>query len=507
MLISCNTQPTEDLPSSQNPLEIPVTGGSIVGFSESGVDKWLGIPFAAPPLGELRWKEPQPVIPWEGIRQANKFGATPMQHNVWGDMNYRSEGFSEDCLYLNVWAPVGERKALPVLLYFYGGGLIAGDGSETRYDGASMAREGIIVVTTNYRLNVFGALAHPELSAESPGKTSGNYDFYDQVAALTWVRNNIAAFGGDPNRITIGGESAGSISTSLHLVSPLSRDKIAGAICESGAGLEPTWPLKSLKEAEEIGLAFAKTIGAPTLAELRALPADTLYARYRKANPNSFPLVKDGRWMAKTTAEYYAAGELAKVPLLVGWNSQEMGDGKARLGDDASSPEKFKNRISKDFPENPEEIIAVYPTATQKEFDLSLANYAGDNFIVIGGWKQAHLHALQSAKPVFRYLYNQSPPGYTLGGAPHAAEIPYALGNHDVHNTLPWTDADRATSKTMKGYFANFIKTGNPNGDNLPDWPSLVPGAINQPTMVIAAESKLEEVNDTRLQTLAKRYE
>lgn len=209
-----------------------------------------GVPFAAPPVGDLRWKEPQPVVKREGVYKADHFGPRPMQANVFGDMNFRSDSMSEDCLYLNIWTPAetGDEK-LPVLVYFYGGGLVAGSGCEPRYAGESMARRGIVSITVNYRLGIFGFLAHPELTKESPNHSSGNYGYLDQNAALKWVKTNISAFGGDPGRITIAGESAGSSSVSAQLCSPLSKDLIAGAIASSGS-LLGTLPPAKLAEGE-----------------------------------------------------------------------------------------------------------------------------------------------------------------------------------------------------------------------------------------------------------------
>src|SRR6476659_73676 len=236
---------------------VKTANGILEGTDESGIKIFKGIPFAAPPVGNLRWKETQPVQNWSGVRKADKFGPRAMQLPIFGDMNFRSNGMSEDCLYLNIWTPAktGNEK-LAVLVYFYGGGFIAGDGSEPRYDGESMARRGIVAVTVNYRLGVFGFLAHPELTKESPHHASGNYALLDQRAALQWVQKNIAAFGGDPKRVTIAGESAGSIAVSALMASPLSKGLMAGAIGESGALIAPTLPPVPLAEAEAGGLKF-----------------------------------------------------------------------------------------------------------------------------------------------------------------------------------------------------------------------------------------------------------
>src|ERR1044071_3203131 len=241
------------------------------GMQPSGVRIFRGIPFAQPPIGDLRWREAQPLQSWKGIRQAVDFGPRCMQAPIFPDMRFRSNGMSEDCLYLNVWTPAkSNRERLPVLVYFYGGGFVSGDSSEPRYDGESMAAKGIVVVTVNYRLGVFGFMAHSELTKESPHKASGNYGLLDQTAGLRWVRQNIASFGGDPKHVTIAGESAGSISVSAHMASPLSKDLIAGAIGESGAMLSSLGGV-SHAQAEQSGVEFAKSVNASSLAALRAM--------------------------------------------------------------------------------------------------------------------------------------------------------------------------------------------------------------------------------------------
>ena len=290
-----------------------ISQGKLAGALDetTGVHSFKGIPFAAPPVGDLRWKAPQPAPSWTGTRKAVQFGPRAMQLNVFGDMNFRSNGMSEDCLYLNVWTPDPSADAkLPVLVYFFGGGFIAGDGSEPRYDGEQMARKGIVTVTVNYRLGIFGWLAHPELSAESPHHSSGNYGFLDQHAAIQWVRDNIAAFGGDPDRVTIAGESAGSASVNAQMVSPLSKDLIAGAIGASG-GIS-VLRSRMLDEVEQMWVAFAKKIGAQSLAELRAIPAEKLLNLTEGMEPRQFPSTIDGYFFPKPPVKILAAGEEAQ---------------------------------------------------------------------------------------------------------------------------------------------------------------------------------------------------
>src|ERR1022692_3058422 len=293
------------------------------GPQASGVREFKGIPFAEPPIGALRWSPPQPVKNWSGVRQATGFGPRCMQQPIFGDMNFRSNGMSEDCLYLNVWTPAKSAKErLPVLVYFFGGGFMAGDGSEPRYDGASMAGKGIVTLTVNYRLGVFGFFAHPDLTKESPHHASGNYGLLDQYAALQWVRQNIAAFGGDPKRVTIAGESAGSISVSAQVASPLSRGLIAGAIGESGSimGALSAMPLA---DVEEQGKKFAASLGAD-IAALRAMTAAQLLEAASKPGTPRFGPAIDGYFFPGSPLAIFTAGKQAHVPLLAGWNSEEM---------------------------------------------------------------------------------------------------------------------------------------------------------------------------------------
>ncbi|HTD39785.1 MAG TPA: carboxylesterase family protein, partial [Mucilaginibacter sp.] len=323
--------------------QVKIENGTLEGTTNAatGIRSFKGIPFAAPPVGDLRWKEPQPVQNWEGVRKADHFGNNAMQKNVFGDMMFRSSGMSEDCLYLNVWTPAKSSKVkLPVLVYFYGGGFVAGDGSESRYDGESMAQKGIVTLTVNYRLGVFGFLAHPELTAESPHHASGDYGLLDQHAALEWVKKNIAAFGGNPHRVTIAGESAGSIAVCAQMVSPLSKNLIAGAIGESGGMIAPTIPAIPLADGEKNGVAFAQKVNASSLAALRAIPADQLLEMASKQGMPPMSPTVDGYFLTKSPNDVFAAGEQAHVPLLVGWNSAEV-PYQAFIWGDAPTPENY----------------------------------------------------------------------------------------------------------------------------------------------------------------------
>jgi para-nitrobenzyl esterase len=462
---------------------VRVESGKLKGVAESGalpIRIFRGIPFAAPPVGDLRWSEPQPVVPWSGIREAREFAPRCMQQPLFSDMMFRSASPSEDCLYLNIWTPAklggSQQRKLPVLVYVYGGGFMAGDSSEKRYDGAALARRGIVVVTMNYRLGVFGFFSHPELTASSPHHASGNYGLLDQVAALAWVKRNIAAFGGDPNHITIGGESAGSISVSALMASPLSRSKFAGAIGESGAMMQKLTP-PPLAEAESKGAAFAKSVGAPTLAALRAIPADKLLAAQGDAKDMPFDAVIDGYFLTEPPSATFSSGRAAHVPLLVGSNSQE-GPGSAIFGDGAPTVAKYRAGLTRLFGDKADAVFALYSARTDADVLPIATALASDDFLALPTWKWFDLQRRTGA-PTYYYYFARVRPRFvtdTSGsplpwGAVHSAEIEYALGNLDANPLYAWTADDRKVSVTMSAYFANFIKTGNPNGGSLPVWP------------------------------------
>jgi para-nitrobenzyl esterase len=461
--------------------------GTIEGRSEDGVRTFKGIPYAAAPVGDLRWKAPQPVRHWNAVRQADRFGPRCMQLPLFSDMVFRSNGMSEDCLYLNVWTPAASSgHKLPVLVYFYGGGLQTGDGSEPRYDGASMARQGIVALTVNYRLGAFGFFAHPALTAESPFQASGNYGMLDQAAALAWVRRNIAAFGGDPQRVTIAGESAGSYSVSVQMASPLSRHLIAGAIGESGAVMGLT-PPPTLGEAEAKGQALAAQLNATTLDQLRAVPAATLLEAAGRKDAPQFGVIVDGHVLPQAPAAIYAAGEQAKVPLLAGWNSEES-SARAILGDGPATEDNLMAALQRLYGAR----AAAARQAYAGDVETAARELASHRFIGFGTWRWIDLAARTGGKHVYRYFYTRPRPATKAGepastGAAHSAEIEYALGNLDGNRVYAWTDDDRAVSRQVQAYFANFIKTGNPNGAGLPNWPALdARGAGNgTPVMVL----------------------
>jgi para-nitrobenzyl esterase len=470
---------------------------------KDGVRSFKGIPFAQPPVGDLRWREPQPVKRWAGVRNADEFGPRCMQ-SPGGDYWFRSSGMSEDCLYLNVWTPAkSASEKLPVLVYIFGGGFQNGDGSEPRYDGANMARTGMVAVSINYRTNIFGFFVHPELTKESPHHAAGNYGLLDQVAALRWVHDNIAAFGGDPKRVTIAGESAGSISVSALMASPLSKDLIAGAIGESGAMLS-SLPPQPLDAAEKNGLKFADAAGAKDLAALRAMTAEQIQAASRNVRGVRFSTAADGYFLPKPLIEIYEAGQQSKVPLLAGSNTEE-GSPRTVFGAEAPTPEALANAIRRFYGDNAADVLKAYAAATPEEASEAAMHLASARFIAYSTWKWTELQAKTGGRPVYRYLYARPRPkflgtpgepapetrGPAATGAVHSAEIQYAMGNLDLDKRYAWEPADYQVSKVMQAYFVNFIKTGNPNGPGLPEWPAYSSGDGYQ-RMRIDAQSHAE---------------
>ena len=500
-------------------LQVKTQYGILEGFEEDGVKKFLGVPFAQAPVGDLRWKAPQPLQAWEGIREAKQFGNDPMQLNVFGDMQFRGAGRSEDCLYLNIWTTAtNTADALPVLIYFNGGGLMAGSGSEPRYDGSSIAKEGVIGVTANYREGVFGFFAHPDLTAASDYKGSGNYGFLDQVAAIQWVKDNIEAFGGDPAKITIVGESAGSFSVSLLMCSPLSKNLIAGAMLSSGAEVLPYEPATQA-EADSAGAALLQNAGIASLADAMALNADSLQ---KLLPPRGMAnVVLDGHFMTESADAVFEKGQQAQVPLLAGWNSLEAHPMQALQGQ-APTLQNYKNALKGQFGDKTDEIFAAYGITTdedvmsQKGFDL-----VSDLFTGFPTWKVCDYHARTSSQPVYRYHYMHPRPqvsekmgdmtGGLAGGvrektaeekkaaaqqpaiapgAVHSADIEYAMGTLDTNEFYDWQEEDYAISKLFLTYYANFCKTGNPNGEGLPHWTAITKDNLDSaPVMKIDVNS------------------
>ncbi len=430
-----------------------------------------GIPYAAPPLGELRWKPPQPAVPWKGVRKAGNFGARCMQGNIFPDMVFRDAGPNEDCLYLNVWTPAQEAGAkLPVMVWIYGGGFAAGASSEPRQDGEHLAEKGVVVVSFNYRLGVFGFFAHPALAKESGRDAAGNYGLLDQVAALHWVQQNIGGFGGNPDNVTIFGESAGSFSVSALMASPLTPGLFEKAIGESGAFFGPSLATKTLRGSEQAGEEFADSIGASSLSALRAKPANELLEVALKRGAMRFGPNIDGYFLPEDVHSIYAAGKQRHVPLLAGWNADE-GSYHSIFEKNEATPQNYAARLRSLYGNKSDELLRLYPARDDEQTKRSAQDLAGDSFIGYSTWKWIEMQSTTGASPVYRYRFEDAPPGEDPSrGAYHSAEIEFVFGNLDAKH-LPWRPADRKLSELMSSYWTNFAKVGSLSSGSLPAWP------------------------------------
>ncbi len=463
-------------------LSIKTAQGKVDGklSADGQVREFLGIPFAAPPVGPLRWKPPQPAAKWRGVRAATAFGSRCMQAAVYSDMIFRDPGQSEDCLTLNVWTPAKDKHAkLPVMVWIFGGGFAAGGTSEPRQDGEHLAKNGVLVVSMNYRLGIFGFFADPELAAESPQHAAGNYGLMDQTAALEWVRNNIAKFGGDPKNVTIFGESAGSISVSSQMASPLAQGLFAHAIGESGgAFMHGASALHTLEQSEKQGEAFAQAeFGGGNLAALRAVSAgDLLKASTSKAPgvPRFWPNI-DGLFLPQSVPAIYAAGKQAHVPLLAGWNKDE-GTNRIVTAPEKPTVESLRAMAEHRFGAQADEFLKAYAAGNDQEAVRVAEDFAGDNFIAYSTWAWLEAQVKTGDAPVYRYHFDLGSPGDlhhpAAFGAFHSDDIEYVFGNLDSRKGAVWRPEDYQLSQLMQKYWTNFAKTGNPNASGLPSWPT-----------------------------------
>jgi len=440
--------------------------------AQSGVTSFKGIPFAAPPVESLRWKPPQPVRPWKGVRNCTAFGPSPMQMKpvsffmIGPEFVVPQQPLSEDCLYLNVWtAAKSPDEKRPVMVWIYGGGFITGGSAAPGYSGEALAKKGIVFVSFNYRLGVFGFLAHPGLSAEDPHHASGNYALLDQIAALQWVKKNIRAFGGDPERVTIAGQSAGSASVNCLIASPLAKNLFQGAIAESGSLVleNPLLRMKTLAAAEKEGQTFMKKLKVRNIQELRALPAEAIQHAFGFYSP-----IVDGYVMPSSVAEIYRQSRQTHVPFLTGWNADEgflpgVKD-KAAFAAEA-----------KDFGSDSLLFAKYFPSATDSASLASQIALSVDKTIGVPQFAWALRQNEQTGVKTFLYRFLRKPPAEgnkKRFGAYHTAEIGYVLHNLDSIQR-PWEAADRKLEDIMSSYWVNFVKAGNPNGPGLPDWPAF----------------------------------
>ncbi len=464
------------LAAAPTPAPIHIKNGWVQGTSEGGLTVYLGIPFAAPPVGRLRWRPPQPAADWSGVLQADKYAASPMQKlEAWmGPLHD-----SEDCLYLNVGTPAkSPHAALPVMVWNYGGGFTTGSTAIRLYSCEQLAKHGVVTVSIAYRVGPMGFLALPALSAESPHHVSGNYGLLDQIAGLRWVQHNIAAFGGDPHRVTIFGESAGGISVSMLAASPLARGLFVGAISESGGSFGPTRTppapgenVQTLANAEQEGLAFEKGLGVSSLAQLRELPAATIQSA--KAAPGEFWPVLDGWVIVGDQYKLYQEGRYNDTPILVGTNSDE-----GALFGTPPSESAYLHGVRERFGPFSDRILKRYP-ATPDGWRQSSMNLMRDSAFAWGTWAWSRLQARTGKAKVYDYYFAHVPPRSPqlywkkAIGAVHSEEMVYVFQHLNQSPDLPWSAADRTLSDDMAAYWTNFAKHGDPNGPGLPHWPAF----------------------------------
>lgn len=469
LLLTLVAVPATTLVAAAEPVR--TESGLVDGLQSGRIHSFRGVPFAAPPIGPLRWRAPAPVPAWNDVRDAKAPAPACLQKGV-SMPGEDVPAMSEDCLYLNVWTPsVSPSSRLPVMVWIHGGGFTNGNASMPLYSGEKLAESGIAVVTVAYRLGAFGFLAHPELSAEEPLRTSGNYGLLDQIAALKWVQTNISAFGGDPGRVTIAGQSAGAMSVSILMASPLTRGLFAGAIGQSGGFFEPVQiaPRYLLANAERDGVAFAQSLGARSIAQIRALPAEVIASA--NAGGLSHPVIEP-KVLPRAPFDVFAAREQHPVPLLLGVNADE-----ARSLTDMSSvtAARFRDDVTRAFGLLPPALLDAYGHSSDVQAQQARADFETDLRFGWNMWAWARLHSARDTNKVFSYRFERQPPFpsdsiYRSWRAGHFVELWYMFG-HLGQQRWNWSRADVELSSRMIGYWTNFVKTGDPNGPGLPHWP------------------------------------
>ncbi len=455
---------------TSDPLVVSTDNGQVKGAQQDQLRVFKGIPFAAPPTGNNRWRSPQPLTAWTGIKNTTEFAASCAQimHPF---MSLKGHPISEDCLYLNVWTPASSAdETRPVLVWIHGGGFSYGASAMPLFNGSELTKRDIVVVSLAYRLSTFGFLAHPDLSAEADGH-SGNYALMDQIAGLEWVKNNIQAFGGDPNKVTIMGESAGGMSVSLLAQSPLAAGLFRGVISQSGAAVVNTGALASLEKSENLGETLMTRAGVASIAELRQLPYEKILEAtqvHSVPGGSTWPTI-DGHVITKDPTELYRNGEQNDVALLIGNNELE-----GALFNRIKTKAEYLAHVEQRFGNKAGDILATYPAGnSDNEAVTSAINLASDVTFFSQSWSWARLQDRHGKAPVYYYHFDHQPPirPGMPSGAIHGAELPYMFGTLKVRD-MAWTENDYAMSELMMDYWSNFVKNGNPNGTGLTPWPS-----------------------------------
>jgi para-nitrobenzyl esterase len=456
--------------------EANVTGGKIAGTAVDGLGEFKGIPFAAPPVGELRWKAPQPVKAWSGVKQTTHFGDACMQGGGGGGAG-KGIPYDEDCLYLDVWTPAkATGDKLPVIVWIYGGGFNAGATSNELYDGANFAKRGVVFVSISYRVGPFGFLATPELSKES-GHGSGAYGLMDQIAGLKWVQANVARFGGDPSKVTILGHSAGGYAVSMLAASTQAKGLFRAVISESGANFAPPQnqpfagsSFQSLKLAETNGQAWLESLGAKTLAEARALPAATVEKAQRNPGAPRFWPPVDGYVLTADQVTLYKARKFNDTPILVG----DVSDEAAAFGRRTVDPAAFEAAVRKDYGSHADAILAAYGHASDAQATRSIYQLSSDTTFNWGQYTWSRMETTYGKHKAWMYWFDK-PSAANPNGSGHGQEVAYVFGNLGIGGRTQPTDADRALSAQMQTYWVNFAANLDPNGAGLPVWPAFTP--------------------------------
>lgn len=457
--------------------EVSVSGGRVAGVVAEGVASFKGVPFAAPPVGELRWKAPQPVKPWSGVRKADAYAPSCMQAAQLVQMLGAPPGVSEDCLYLNVWtaaqAPTEKRA---VMVWIYGGAFAGGMTSAPTYDGTTFAKQGVVLVSLAYRVGPFGFLAQPDATKEGGG-TSGNYGLQDMIAGLDWVKRNIARFGGDPGNVTIFGESAGGIAVSMLAASPKATGLFQRAISESGGSFAPprleregAQNVQPLKDAEAVGSAFLGKLGAGDLKSARALPAEKIQAALAPGLSTGFWPNFDGLVLPGDQYLLYSAGRYNDTPVLIGTNSDEG----ALFAAPGLTPAKFEQQVRASYGARADAILKAYPHADDAAAARAGKNVFRDSVFAWSTWTWARLQSKRGGSKAFVYYFDHRTP-MSPEGSNHASELPFVFGTLGAPGSMggPPTPAERQLSQTIMAYWVNFAKKGDPNGAGLPAWPAF----------------------------------